>query len=176
MRTIHKIRQTAIIALICGLSFQCASPKLVATTSFEEKVPFKIKSVYFQEWFTGIDYGGTGYTLYLPVVQKNPNITVEEVFFRNLKGRFHLQDGRYIAVMKNPTKGYVFRKPEKPEDYPFDLNDNECVVTYSEDGVTKYHKLGMDKEMAGAYYENGAPSIYTRPDRSTLATLDEEDN
>lgn len=176
MRALPKALQYAVFALFFSLTFQCISTKEVASTNFEERVPFKIKSVYFQEWFAGIEHGGTGYTLYLPVVQKGSDVSVEEVYFRNLKGRFYFQDGRYIAILKNPNKSYVFTKVEKPENYPFDLKDNECVVTYVENDITKFYKMSIDKELAGVYYKDGAPSIYTRTEHSTMATLDIEEN
>jgi hypothetical protein len=176
MKAIYNALRYAIFTVLVGLTYQCSGTKEIASTNFEQHVPFKIKSVYFQEWFAGIDHGGTGYTLYLPVVQKGANVTVEDVYFRNLRGRFYLQDGRYIAILKNPNKSYVFTKPQKPENYPFDLRDNECVVSYIEDGATKFYKLKIDEELAGVYYKDGAPSIYTRMEHSTMATLDIEED
>lgn len=174
MRVIFNQLRFVIFAIFFSILLQCASPKVIAT-NFEDNTPFKIKSVYFQEWYAGINYGGTGYTLYLPVVQKESNVLVEEVYFRNLQGRFEFNDGRYIAILKKPGKDYMFGKPKKPDNYPFDLRDNECVITYSQEGQKKFYKVNIDKELAGTYYENGVPSIYSRPTSTGLATVDEDE-
>jgi hypothetical protein len=130
--------------------------------------------VYFQEWYAGIDIGGTGYRVFVPVVNKKEDIKLENLYFRNLEAKLLNEDGRYTATLKNPSTTYTFTKPEKPSDYPFDLKDNECVISYNENGKTKFHKIRIVAELAGAYYENGAPSISSQRKSATLATLDED--
>lgn len=167
----------AIYAIVftCTLSsfYQCASPK-VATTNFEQQPPFTIKPVVFQEWYAGIKVGGTGINVFVPVSNVNEGIVFNEVYFRNLKGKLVKSGNKYTAVLKNPSRHYTFQKPEKPSDYPFDLKDNECVISYVENGQTKYHKIVSLNEVAGTYYENGPPSIYARSNTRSMATLDEE--
>lgn len=167
----------AIYAIVftCTLSsfYQCASPK-VATTNFEQQPPFTIKPVVFQEWYAGIKVGGTGINVFVPVSSVNEGIVFNEVYFRNLKGKLVKSGNKYTAVLKNPSRHYTFQKPEKPADYPFDLKDNECVISYVENGQTKYHKIVSLNEVAGTYYENGPPSIYARSNTRSMATLDEE--
>ena len=167
----------AVYAIIftCTLSslFQCASPK-VATTNFEQQTPFTVKSVVFQEWYAGIKVGGTGINVFVPVSHVNDNIAFNEVYFRNLKGKLVKRGNKYTAVLKHPSRNYTFQKAEKPIDYPFDLKDDECVISYSENGQIKYHKIVSLNEVAGTYYENGPPSIYERSTSSSMATLDEE--
>lgn len=163
----------AVYAIIftCTLSsfFQCASPK-VATTNFEKQTPFTVKSVVFQEWYAGIKVGGTGINLFFPVYNVNDNVILKEVYFRNLKGKLVKNGNKYTSVLKNPSRRYTFHKAEKPADYPFDLKDDECVISYSENGQIKYHKIVVLNEVAGTYYENGPPSIYS----NSMATLDQE--
>lgn len=167
----------AIYAIVftCTLSsfYQCASPK-VATTNFEQQPPFTIKPVVFQEWYAGIKVGGTGINVFVPVSNVNEGIVFNEVYFRNLKGKLVKSGNKYTAVLKNPSRHYTFQKPEKPADYPFDHKDNECVISYVENGQTKYHKIVSLNEVAGTYYENGPPSIYARSNTRSMATLDEE--
>ena len=166
----------AIYAIIftCTLSsfFQCASPK-IATTNFEQQTPFTVKSVVFQEWFAGIKVGGTGINIFVPVYNVNDNVILNEVYFRNLKGQLVKNGNKYTSVLKNPSRNYTFQKAEKPADYPFDLKDDECVISYTENGKLKYHKVIQINEVAGTYYENGPPSIYSRSASNSMATLDE---
>jgi hypothetical protein len=145
-----------------------------AQITFEEQTPFQVKPVYFQEWYAGIEVGGTGYTVFVPVVNKSENIELDQLYFRNLEAKLVNEGGRYSAILKNPAKAYTFTTPEKPADYPFNLKENECVISYVQNGKTKYHKLRIAREYAGAYYKDGVPSIYTKSKRASLATLDEE--
>ena len=166
--------------MLCGIMLLTTSPGTSqeyvvpkAQITFEEQVPFQVKPVYFQEWYAGIDVGGTGYTVFVPVVNKNENVTIDQLYFRNLEAKLQNENGRYSATLEKPSKAYTFTTPEKPVDYPFNLKDNECVISYRHNGKTKYHKLRINREYAGAYYKDGVPSIYNNK-RSTLATLDEE--
>ena len=104
------------------------------------------------------------------------DVTIDSIYFRNLKGKLEQKNGKYVATLENTTKGYTFRKSERPEDYPFTLQDYECVISYTENGITKYHKVIQLNEVAGTYYENGPASLFLKESRSSMATLDEEED
>jgi len=169
----------AIFAIVCAIAFsttfQCASQKVATTQTFELNTPFKVKPVVYQEWYAGIEVGGTGINVFIPISDVRENITFKEVYFRNLKGELSLKKGKYMAVLKNPSKQYTFKKAEKPADYPFDLKDNECVVSYTQNGKTKYHKIVALNEVAGTYYKDGPPSIYSRKSSDGMASVEEEE-
>jgi hypothetical protein len=130
--------------------------------------------VSFQEWYAGIKVGGTGINIFVPISDEADNVSIENICFRNLQGRLVKSNGKYMAVLKNPSKNYTFSVIEKPDNYPFTLSINECVISYIENGVTKYYKVNEINEFAGTYYENGPSSIYVRQSSSGLASLDEE--
>jgi hypothetical protein len=174
MKKLKKAAYALVFAVIFTSTFQCASHKEIATT-FEEEAPFKVKPVSFQEWYAGIKVGGTGINVFIPITNIKENIVFNNVYFRNLKGQLVKEQGKYVAVLKNPSQNYTFTKPEKPADYPFTLADDECVLSYTENGILKYYKMISLNEVAGTYYENGAPSIYTRNSSSGMASLEEEE-
>jgi hypothetical protein len=176
MKLLKKASYAIVFAVICASTFQCASPKVAATTTFEEHVPFKVKPVYFQEWYAGIKVGGTGINLFLPITNVAQNVEIDYVYFRNLTGKLNKKDGEYFALLKNKSPNYTFKKPEAPADYPFTLKDNECAVSYIENGTTKYLKVVSMSEVAGTYYKDGPPSIYTQRSSSVVATLDDDDD
>ncbi|APY08518.1 hypothetical protein BWZ20_09485 [Winogradskyella sp. J14-2] len=173
MKNLKKAIYAIVFTFTLSSFFQCASPK-VATTNFEQQTPFTVKSVVFQEWYAGIKVGGTGINIFVPVSNVNDNVVLKDVYFRNLKGKLIKTGNKYTAVLKNPSQNYTFHKAEKPAGYPFDLKDNECVISYSENGQTKYHKIVSLSEVAGTYYENGPPSIYSRGNSNSMATLDDD--
>ncbi len=174
MKNLKKAVYAIVFAIAFSFTFQCASPK-VATATFEQQTPFTLKPVVFQEWYAGIKVGGTGINVFLPISDVKQGVVFDEVYFRNLKGKLNKDGDKYTAVLKNPSRYYTFQKAEKPAGYPFDLKDNECVISYVENGQTKYHKIIALNEVAGTYYENGPPSIYTGSDSRGMASLDEED-
>ena len=176
MKLLKKATYAIVFAVICGSAFPCSAQKRAAKATFEEQAPFKVNPVYFQEWYAGIKVGGTGINIFLPITDLAENIEIERVYFRNLTGRLTKKDGRYYALLKNKSPHYTFKKSEAPADYPFTLNDNECAVSYIENGKTKYVKIAAKNEVAGTYYENGPPSIYVRSNSSGMASLDEEEN
>lgn len=174
MKLIKKATYVFVFTIVFSTTFQCASTK--NTLIFQEEPPFKVKPIAFQEWYAGIKIGGTGINLFVPISNEEENISIENIYFRNLQGRLVKQDGEYKAILKNPSKSYTFTTPEKPLDYPFTLAQNECVISYIQNGQTKYYKITELNEFAGIYYENGPPSIYVKQRASGLATLDEEND
>jgi len=161
---------TAFAIVLSGLS---QSSHAQGSMSLEAQAAIKFDAVYFQEWYAGIKVGGTGFNIFLPRVEKESRIELQEVYFRNLKGKLSKVKDNYVATLKNPSKYYTFKKADKPEGYPFDLADSECVVSYNENGETKYIKVKVLEERAGAYYVNGPPLVYEQNSTTRLATLDE---
>lgn len=139
---------------------------------FQHPTGFKIKTIAFQEWYAGIKVGGTGLNVFIPIVNKEDHIKIDSVYFRNLKGKLVQNYGRYTAVLKNKSPYYTFKKPEKDEDFPFDLADNECAISFVENGEVKYVKVTNLSEKAGTYYENGPPSIYEKPVSTIVASTE----
>ncbi len=175
MKLLKKAYFAVVFTGIIATTLQCASSKDIITT-FEKPTSFKVKPVYFQEWYAGIKVGGTGINIFIPVVNEADNVVIDSVYFRNLKGKLTKRDGRYSAILQNKSLHYIFVKSERGIDYPFSLKDNECAIRYTENGETKYLKITKTKEKEGTYYENGPPSIYTNNASSILAATDDDGN
>lgn len=151
------------------ISEESTSIKPIPT--FQPSTSFKVKTIAFQEWYAGIEVGGTGMNVFVPIVNKDENIKIDSVYFRNLKGQLVENYGRYQAVLKNKSPYYTFKKAEKDKDFPFDLNDNECAISFVENGKIKYVKVTDLSEKAGTYYENGPPLIYEKPSTLIVASI-----
>ena len=176
MTLLKKATYAIVFTVIYGTAFSGLAQNKVSTATFVEQAPFKVNQVYFQEWYAGIKVGGTGINIFLPITNVEENIEINQVYFRNLTGKLTKKDGKYYALLKNKSPHYTFKKSEAPANYPFVLGDNECAVSYIEDGITKYLKIEANNEVAGTYYENGPPSIYSRSSSSGVAALDEEED
>ncbi|TXD83924.1 hypothetical protein ESY86_07730 [Subsaximicrobium wynnwilliamsii] len=173
MKLITRTFYVTVFAI--GLLGLCQTSHAQSSMSLQAQSAIKFDSVYFQEWFAGIKVGGTGFNIFFPNVDKDDRIELQDVYFRNLKGKLSKVKDKYVATLKNPSKHYTFKKADKPEGYPFDLKDSECVISYNENGQTKFMKVKVLDERAGTYYENGPPSIYQYDATTRMATVDETD-
>ncbi|WP_179353406.1 hypothetical protein [Winogradskyella vidalii] len=176
MKLLKKASFAIIFALVFSFTFQCASSKPVTTSpTFVNSTSFKVKPIQFQEWYAGIKVGGTGVNVFVPISDVSDNIEIDSIYFRNLKGKLVKKGSKYVALLENDSPYYTFQIPEKPSDYPFTLTNNECAISFIENGVTKYLKVRDLTEVAGTYYENGPPTIYESATSTILATTDDDD-
>jgi hypothetical protein len=60
--------------------------------------------VSFQEWYAGIKVGGTGINIFVPISDEADNVSIENIYFRNLQGRLVKSNGKYMAVLKTHQK------------------------------------------------------------------------
>jgi len=150
-------------------------PDLKSIPTLQQSTSFKVKTIAFQEWYAGIKVGGTGINVFVPVVNKEDHIKIDSVYFRNLKGKLVSNHGRYTATLKNKSPYYTFKIAEKDDDFPFTLSNNECAISFIENGKVKYLKVTDLSEKQGTYYENGPPSIYENTLSTAVASNDSDE-
>ncbi len=175
MKLLRRASSAIVLAIVFTCTFNSLSAQSTRITKFEKPTTFEIKPVSFQEWYAGIEVGGTGFNVYIPVSNIGENAELDTVYFRNLKGKLVKEGDEYMAVLKNDSPYYTFKKAEKPKGYPVRLKDNECAISYIENGKTKYFKIKELNEYAGMYYEEGPPSVVTRKTSAIVASTDEDD-
>jgi len=86
------------------------------------------------------------------VIQDN-RVNLESVYFRGMKSPL-VQDSEQTNLFKanfstngmgimssDPAEENKNRVPQKPEDVPFDIEDNEAILVFSQNNKTKYYKL-----------------------------------
>lgn len=166
MNLLKKASYASALAIVFSITYQCSSSK-VEISQFESSAAFKVEPIVFQEWYAGLKVGGTGINVFVPVVNKSDDIVIDSIYFRNLKGKLVQKNDKYVAILKNHSPNYTFTIAEKSNDYPFDLSQSECAISFIENGETKYFKTTDLNEVAGTYYENGPPSI----NDDTLSTI-----
>ena len=169
MKLLKKATYSIVLAVFISFTFQCSSSKVVADNTYDKPTSFKVKPVHFQEWYAGIKVGGSGLNVFVPIASKSDNITIDSVYFRNLKGKLIQKNDRYVARLRNNSPHDTVEKSEKGFDYPFVLSDNECAISYVENGQMQYLIVTKVSEIDGIYYQNGPPSIYEN-NSTTLVT------
>ena len=133
---------------------QCKTSQSMPTIS---KVVSANSDVYFQSWVAGVRGGGSGTNLFISKSLISPNKPVS-VYFRNKSINFEVLNfvnDFYIARFKGDanqlsdynmnldgTKEYGNEVPsDLKKTFPFELTNNEAVLSYDEAGKLKYIKI-----------------------------------
>jgi hypothetical protein len=167
MQTLKTI-SFSILTLIVMASFsQCSSIKKIQQT-----VPLDLGQVYYQAWIAGIEGGGAGLNIYIPT--EDNSIELDSVYFRGKAAKLEFKNqngiiyiGRFISdfnkkkdiVMSNePNTEFGNEMPKMPPKIPFELKDNECVISYKEGKKTKYFKVSNIVEKDLIPYPSAPPN------------------
>ena len=156
---IFKTTLSFLLMLLVMASFsQCSSAKRI-----QEKAPLELGQVYFQNWIAGFEEGGAGLNIYIPTV--NSSIELDSVYFRGKTAKLEIKSlnqtiyiGRVISdlnkkkdivMSSEPNAEYGNEMPKIPQKIPFELKDNQCVISYKDGKTTKYFMVDnvVEKEL-----------------------------
>nr|WP_321221243.1 hypothetical protein [uncultured Psychroserpens sp.] len=138
------------IILVVVTVFSCSNAYKLQKTA-----PIQYSRAYFQNWTSAISIGSSGYNFHIANLTPANNVVIDSVFFRQLKGRLVPAKGKYVCqlVKRDPiSKGHALKTIK---DFPFEISNRACVISYREDGETKYFKIDDVIENEGIYYKNG---------------------
>lgn len=129
---------------------QCSIAQKMQTS-----LPFLIGDVYYQNWVSGVKEGGSGTNIYIQIVSSTKQIELDSVYFQGKVTKLELTNnmigiGRFnsntkskndIILSNEPYAEYGNKVPELIKKIPFDLNENQCVISYKEGNQIKYFKI-----------------------------------
>lgn len=128
---------------------QCGTTK----TALQE-TPFQTGEVYFEEWIAGVQGGGSGIDVYVPITEMTVAIELQMAFFRGKAAPLTSStENLYIARFKTDLNNErditmhadaieeVVNTPEVSASFPFPLADDELGVSYIMNGLLTYTKL-----------------------------------
>lgn len=141
----------------------------------QEQSPIDFGDVYYRKWISGVKGGGSGLNLVITVSEPMPqNIHLDSVYFRGKASKLErIKDdnilfiGRFkslfnqkqdIIMSSDPTKEYGNELPEVLSSNTFELKDDECVVSYTMKGNTKYYKIKNLREKPAEHYPTAPPN------------------
>ena len=137
---------------------QCSSAQ-----KLESNAPLDFGEVYYQKKAQAVRDLESYLTIFIPIkeVIKN-NVELDSVYFKGRSAKLMVSD-----KTPNVYYGRFVIKPKKAEDIilsseikdehqnkvtmdntkiPFELLPNQCVISYKQDGKTKYYKISNIKE------------------------------
>jgi len=129
--------------IITALFSNCAGNK-----NLQEKAPAKIGKAYMQNTQNGFE-------LYIPVKAiQSERVSLDNVYFRGRKAALQIHPqhpGMYYAqfetakddmiMSSDPKEEYGNKAPAKIEKIPFELNKDEAIIEFTQDGKMKYYKI-----------------------------------
>ena len=148
-----KFQITLLVIIVCICS--CTSSKY----TLQKQAPIQLTQTYLQHWTTGVAIGSSGVNLYFANLYPNhEGITLDSVYFRKMKGKLKPIKGQYFSRLTRMLSNKEGNALTTNGYFPFDLNNRECVISYTEEGTTKYYKVSNIKEKEGVYYPDGPPN------------------
>ena len=160
-----KIFNYTILALAFSLSGCSSQKKLVETP------PFEMGQAICQSWAGGRPEAGSGINLEIPLLNEDiSGMKMQRAFFRGMvadvtldsnkgkqvvKATFKKQtSGKMDMVMHADSKEEVGNQPpKKKEKFPFELGNDQCVVSYMDGDTIKYFKIEGIKEKKPLIYK-----------------------
>jgi hypothetical protein len=121
----------SILIIILGFS-QCASLKL------EENPPFKITAATYTKWVGG-QPGVKGMNVEITYTS-NQNMEFDSLYFR--KRITSLEDRN----SGNKKMSIAYFKTSDVKNFPFELNDDEAIISYKINDKIKYFKIKSVKK------------------------------
>ena len=167
MKTIKHILIVTILFVIVTSFSNCSSTK-----KLQDKTPIALGEAYYQNWVAGVRGGGAGLNIFIPA--NDTTIKFDSVYFRGKGAKLEVKPGKnlfYVGrfinefnqqkdiIMSNePNAEFKNPKPALVEKIPFELKDNQCVISYKDGETTKYFKVDNIVEKKLIPYPSAPPN------------------
>lgn len=161
MKVIKSIYYFFSMTFMALLVSNCGSAQ-----ELQANVPLEIGEVYYQHWIAGIKGGGSGVNVFINVISNKNNMVLDSVYFQGKVAKVDkVNDTLFVGRIKtnanqkndlvmssNPKEEYGNKVQLPSENYPFELTNHQCVISYKEGIETKYFKVeSMTKRPLQAY-------------------------
>ena len=163
MKSIKRILSFILMLMLMASFSQCST-----TQKLQSKAPVQFGDVYYQVLTAGVQGGGSGLNIFIQV--RDNSVVFDSVFFREQGtklvvspqenglyiGRFQTEtnQAKTIILSSDPKEEYANKMPEKKEKIPFQLNDDECVVSYKIESQVLYYKISNVVQKEPLNYPN----------------------
>lgn len=163
MKSLKRVSSLIVMLVLMASFSQCSTAQ-----KLQKKAPLEFGEVYAQKWVAGVKGGGSGVNVFVPV--KNASRDLDSMFFRGQKVKMEFLKGenpQYVGRFKtdfNKHKDIILSSDMKEEsknrlpiikqEIPFELNDNECVISYRKDDKSLYYKISNIKIVEPLHYPN----------------------
>jgi len=121
----------------------------------EEEFLQTIKSVYFQNWVSGVRGGGSGTNFFIEFEKKLPKeIVLKQVYFRDKEALINpIEETLYLSSFLNEfsNEGDVLVRENNAARFPI-IKDNQAILEYSYYGRLGRHTLTDIEQLESEFY------------------------
>jgi hypothetical protein len=163
-----KLTTPLILALVFLTLVNCKTPQ-ESVLQFQSTAPLEIEAPYYNSWVAGIEGGGSGINVFLPL-KDNGGLVIDSLHFRGQRSAVETRDkliiGRFnssvnqpkdIIMSSNPQDEYKNKSVLLRDTSPFKLAQNECVISYEVNGKRLYYKISNLKKGESIAYPSAPP-------------------
>jgi len=150
MKLLRSVLSLLLLPFVLVSLLQCSSVK-----KLQNNVPFKIGKVYYQDWVSGVQGGGSGTNLFIQILSNPSNVVLDSACFMEkivklefkndstFIGRFKKETNqkRDIIMSNEPYAEYGNQVPKIRKKTFFDLNTDECIISYNIKNKIGYFKI-----------------------------------
>jgi hypothetical protein len=162
MKKIKRLFLIPISAIIIMSFSQCSSAQ------FDKKAPVTITDAFYKNWVGGIP-GVKGVLITIKAKVPETDIIFDSIYFNNkmvklksqlqndeliLTGNFTVSSKTdHIIMHADPKEEFGNKPPNISNKIPFELQDNEAVISYFIKSKKRYYKLSNIKKENTSYYK-----------------------
>ncbi|GAA4967293.1 hypothetical protein [Algibacter aquimarinus] len=150
MKALRRGLEIIVIFSIVVSFSSCAS-----TQKTEKRTPINIGEIYYQDWVSEENRGDSGFNIFIPILSNSNNIVLDSIYFKNKQVKLEQKSnnlfvGRFksfsnqkkdIIMSNEPYAEYGNKFPEFSRQSSFNLEENECIISYSYKEKVKYFKI-----------------------------------
>lgn len=171
MKDYKSVTVIALLFVMLTSFTQCTSSKKISDVNdnqeaykLEENASFTLGETYFQSWVAGVKGGGSGIHMYINVLTNTNNVVLDSVYFKGLTAKVEISKMGHIAsfktkanqkediVMSNNNNAEYGNQIPIKQSFPFELKNNEAVISYTENATLKYLLIKNIKEKSRIEY------------------------
>lgn len=156
-----------LIVFAVSCSSSCKIAKVKEGFIIENSEAKVIKKVTYQLWNGGTEASGSGYNMVIDLAKSDKKIELDNIYFRHskaaiktttngFKANLKIEKHKDIQLSSNPSDEYNNELPQK-DAFPFQLNDNECIISYFENDRSKFIRVSNLKELETINYPSARP-------------------
>ncbi|WP_340064235.1 hypothetical protein [Ascidiimonas aurantiaca] len=158
------LQTTSVLVIILAGFSNCAGSK-----KLQETLPFTLGEVYAQKWTGGARGSGSGVNFFVAVNNLPEGLQLDSVYFRGKKVTLEAETvpkgqlfvGRFLnttaekhdlIMHADPKKEVGNKPPVVKEKIPFELTDDQAVISYRYKNRKYYYKIeNVVEKRAEAY-------------------------
>ena len=146
----YKLFNLLMLIVLVISCLHCSS-----TNDLQKNPPFDLEKVYYEYWTSGVSGGGSGINVFIEL--KKEFVQLDSIYFRGKVVSLEVKPGNkklFIGRILYPPSNKFDRKLSKESlnEYNnkapiieintfYNLEQDECVVTYESRGEIKYYKI-----------------------------------